>query len=66
MQQDPVSVLAIECPLEYRLGVLAFSWIIWKYVLWLNPGETTPPTGQTDETEAARSYAICTLVGYLL
>ena len=72
MQQDPVSVLAIECHLKYRLDgleafVLALPRLIWKYAVWHHPAETTLPTGQTGGTEAARSCVTCALnVGYLL
>ena len=72
MQQDPMSVLAIECHLKYRLGgletfVLALPWIIWKYALWHHPAETIPSTGQTDGAEAVRSCITCSHnVGYLL
>ena len=45
MQQKPVSVLAMECHFEYRLGgmeifVLALPWIIWK--LSANPNVSMP------------------------
>ena len=41
MQQDPVSVLAIECHFVYILGdlekfVLALPWISWKYAQQAN------------------------------
>ena len=69
MQQDPVSVLAIKCQIEYRLGgletfVLALPRIISKYALWHHLAETTLLTGQT---EATKICITCVYnIGYLL